>query len=215
MSDVNTGFDSGPRPIDISEKITSDLSRDERLKTIDISFEPITSDEIEEVNNRDFGGNYPYIDTVSSKYGESVDRLGIFINRKLVGYSVGGLFNKDGQILGEAGMTHISPQMRDFGLGSTIVLVMYERLMQQNPDALYAVLADGTGKMQGLHEKLGYEEKGTDLEMGGYPIWIKNFTSDIEKKDFSQQLGQIIDSRIPRLEENTSAINAKVQQVDG
>lgn len=215
MSDINTGFDNGARPNVPTDENPADASTKivERLKAHGITFEPVTADEIEEVNKRDFDGHYPYIDDLSSKYGDSIDKLGIIINKKLVGYSIGGLFDKDGQTLGEAGMTHISPQMRDFGLGSTVVLVMYDRLMKQNPDALYAVLADGTGKMQGLHERLGYEEAGTDLEMGGYPVWIKKFASDVDKKAFSQHLEEIIDTRLSRLEENTSALNARAQEV--
>lgn len=211
MSDIPQGIDNGT----IAEtSFRKQIETPERLQGIGISLRPIDGDDISMVNDRDFQGGYPYVGLLSSKYRESMDRLGIYINEQLVGYSVAGIFEQDGKKVGEVGMTHISPPMRDFGLGSVMGLVMRERLMEKDPDVLYAEVGDSTGKVQHLLEELGYEHRGKSSGAGQHPVWIREFTDVTDRKICTDKIRGALDERLPKIEQKQETMERKAEEVD-
>lgn len=187
----------------------------ERLQDVGLTIKPIDMDDVTMVNSRDLdGGDYPYIGLLSSKFKRGINTIGLFADNQLVGYAISGLYEREGRLTGEVGMQHISPSVRDLGLGSLLNLIARKEMLEQRPDALYSEIGDSSGKVEHILSTLGFQQTGVSSGVGRHPVWERQITSDADREALAAQIDQSIEARLEALKDKRQFLADKAQAVD-
>src|SRR5258708_11865144 len=150
----------------IPQRQTDDVT--ERLQRIGISFRPISPRNASMVTNRDAESYYSSIHTGNTFFPVARQQRGLFIGDYLVGFSFAGLAEEEGKRVGEVSITHVSPPVRDLGLGSLLSTTSRKWLVESGADLLRSKVLDTTGKVKHLLQKQGFNSMG---QRGGNDVW--------------------------------------------
>lgn len=164
--------------------------------------------------DRDDHGSTKYIRSVDMKFGKKKKIVSLSIRGYLVGYYLAGCFTRGDKKIGASGMVHISPPVRDLGLGSLLFLIQYQYLMESEPDVLHCQIADKTGKIYHLVKELNFHNSGEVSEKGAQPIWVREFFSEEERNTFKKYLETCIHNRLTKLARNKRKIQTQAMLVD-
>jgi hypothetical protein len=159
------------------------------LQPVGVGLEPIDLDAIVTMRSRDGlspSSQYLYNTGLVKKYQDSADITGLRVDSTLVGYALAGTFYDEREEIGEIGKVYISHDARDLKLGSFLTFAMWQRLLtRQTPHVLVNHITDKTGKIEHLHQMLGYAPW---QPLGDSELWRREITS---KKDRAHLLGQV------------------------
>lgn len=187
----------------------------DRLQDVGLTVKPIDMDDVTMVNSRDLdGGDYPYIGLLSSKFKRGMNTMGLFADGQIVGYAISGLYEREGRLTGEVGMQHISPSVRDLGLGSLLNLLARKEMLEQKPEALYSEIGDSSGKVEHILSTLGFQQTGISSGVGRHPIWERHIASDVDREALAAQIDKSIEARLEALKERRQVLADKAQAVD-
>lgn len=197
----------GKEPLGFSEKAKAALEK------LGLHFKPGSFVDIYRLTSRDTnGGSYSYNAGFSSP-GKIRKNWLIEKDEVEIGYYYTGLkmSKETGKRLGEIGMVHLAPALRDKGLSSPILLLGYLQLLETGAEELRAVGGDETGKIEGLLKKIGFLSTGERVGLFAHPVW-RMVISDKEGKlaYFFQQF----EERIARLEPGSLQFDPKEIDLD-
>lgn len=186
-----------------------------KLQNVGLAVRPIDMDVVRMINSRDLaGGDYPYIGLLNSKFNKGISVSGLFADGQPVGYAIAGLYERQGKLTGEVGMLHISPTVRNLGLGSLLNLLIRKEMLDNNPDALYSKIGDNTGKVKHLLTSLGFQQTGVSSGVGRHPVWERQIASEDDRKALTTQIDQSIEARLDVLKDKREVLTQKAQEVD-
>lgn len=186
-----------------------------KLQTVGLAVNPIDMDDVTMVNSRDLdGGDYPYIGLLSSKFKKGMDTIGLFAEGQLVGYAISGLYDREDRLTGEIGMQHISPNMRDLGLGSLLNLLARKGMLERRPEVLYSEIGDSSGKVEHILSTLGFQKTGISSGAGRHPVWERQIASDDDRQALATLIDDGIETRLDVLKDRYQLLAEKAQEVD-
>jgi len=198
-----------------NEKVKEPLGFSERAKTVleklGFLFESGSFEDIYRLTSRDTnGGSYPYNAGFSSP--EKIRRNWLIVKDGVeIGYYYTGLGKSEklGRRVGEIGMIHLAPAIRDKNLSSPVCLLGYLQLLETGAEELRAVMGDETGKIEGLLKKIGFLPREERVGPFAHPVW-KMIVDDREGKltYFFQQF----EERVARL--NPSSLQVDPKEID-
>lgn len=193
---------------------TRNLEQTNRLASLDITLREVSDDDIRMVNDRDFQGDYPYIGLLPYKFTKGIRRTGMYVDNQLVGYAIAGAYTREGRTYGEIGMMHISPAVRDLGLGTLLNFASRQQMLELQPEILYSEIGDKEGKIEHLLTTLGYQYKGISQGAGRHPIWEVDISTPEARERYAQTLEQKVGEKIEGLTSLKDSIARKAEEVD-
>ncbi len=198
-----------------SENSTEDqVDIREQLSALGITIQKITRDEESMIQRRDFWNmpGYPNLILVDYKYKKGIQRRGLFIDGRIVGFSTSGVYEMDGKNYGEIGMIHISPAIRGLGLGSLLNYLAREELLALNPEILTSMVGDETGKIEHILQELNFTSTGKKIN--GQPILEKDISDPAVREGYRQTLKKLTIEKIKTLQPQKDELKKKTDEVD-
>lgn len=199
-------LESEPRT-NFSQKAKNEFS------SLDISFLPGSFKDIYRITSRDMqGGSYPYNAGFSDSEKTRKDWI-ITKDGVEIGFYYTGLKKdkKTGKEIGEVGMIHLAPEIRDKGLFTPIYLLGLMQLLEDGAGELRSVVGDETGKVEGVNQKLGFEKTGKTFGCSNQPVWEMDILSSQEKLHFFMQE---FEKKISRLKKEGLSFAPEVIDID-
>lgn len=188
-------------PLNIDE-LTSGISEDiEQLRQSGFQIREASLKDAEQICERDIYQIYPYISLLSGRYKDSMRIIIIEYQGVPCGFSIFGNFEEEGEVLGEVGMLHISPEARGMGL-MKILGILSRKVMVDSSDKLYSAVADESGAIIRFLTKLGHKDSGKLTSGAGrYPIWLMDL-SEIDKSEYKSTLDGFFHQESERIVQN-------------
>lgn len=155
------------------------------LAVLGVSFRELTNDQVNIVSDRDFGGFYQPQYTAERSLPINFSRTGVFIEDNLVAFSIAGMSDREGRLSAEVAIMHVSPVVRNRGLGVLINSMTKLMLVSKGAEVLRSEVLDDSGKIAHMLEKQGYSYVKKKYGSYGNEIWEREITS-IEEKSVLQ-----------------------------
>lgn len=156
------------------------LKAKEAFSELGISFVPGTFQDIHRITSRDTQGeSYPY-NAGFSEYGKVRKDWLIVKDGIEIGYYYTGLKDE----VGEIGMLHLAPALRNRKLSTLLKLLGSIQLIEDGAQVLRSVAGDDTGKIEGINQKLGFKKTEKTVGLLKHPVWELTINDKNEKLQF-------------------------------
>lgn len=128
-----------------------------------------------------------------------------------VGFYLLGVRQKEYKKEGEVGEIHLSPALRNRGLGKLLFLLSHIQLIEQKANCFRAVVGDESGKVVDWLRKIGYHNTGEIISCLEHPIW----KMDIQDSDtLIKVLFKEFSDRINAIKPNCFCIDPEEVDID-